>query len=333
MKNIFVALLCALFISCETNKSNCSDYTQKECKEAKALSKKTCVLSNNICIDAENLAKNLEELEEINTKKNNSGFKDKYIFVDITSQGAKEALKVLKDLDNNNLSHKKCHFGVACFVNYSIAAASKADKIIILDYDPVVNRFNKIAREILITSSSPPEFKQKLIEASQRDEEIRQRNFYPETKDNNVNFENLERILGIDVSFLAHEENFKYIKKLAEDKKIFIFNGSIYDQELIKNITKLAKEEGCVFDTLFISNIYDWDQDSNKRLLLSENIKTLSNDNTKIIEVVPKKDKHYVNITYYKDPISKKSYDPLIMRDKKNISTKDAYPGAPLLVE
>ena len=334
MKNIFLVLICTLFFSCQTTKPNCSDYNQNDCEAATPSSGKKCALSHDTCIDAANVAKTLGELEEINTQENNIGFKDKSIFVDITSKGGKEALKVLKNLNTNNQALKKCHFGVACFVNYSISAASKADKIIILDYDPVVTRFNKMARDILVRSSTPKEFKQKLIEASQKDDEIRQRNFYPRTKNNNVNFENLERILNLDESFLAHEDNFNYIKNLAEKQNIFILNGSIYDQELIKNIARLAEQENCVFDTLFISNIYDWNQDNNKRMLLSESIKTLSNDNTKIIEVVPyPQGKHNVNIVYYKDPQTKNLYDPVIMRKEKNMSRKDIYPRAPLLLE
>lgn len=269
-----------------------------------------------------NAPRNLQELESINAKTKDPGFKGESIFVDITSKGGGEAVKVLKALEKS--SSKKCHFGVACFVNYSLAAASKADKIIILDYDPVVVKFNRIAREALISSSTSDEFKEKLLEACQKDPEIRQRKFYP--------MNNLARNLNIEESFLSNEEDFNSIKKLAEENKIHILQGSIYDQKAIKEIAELAKKEGYAIDSLFISNVYDWDSNQKKRQLLSENIQTLSNDQSKIVEVVPYKGEHHVNVVYYKDPQSQAIYDPEILRGKKGVERVNVYPGAPLLI-
>lgn len=114
---------------------------------------------------ANKVSHNLQELENINEQTKDAGFKGNSIFVDITSEGGERAIKVLKNLDrkqekeqNKGISSKTCHFGVACFVNYSIAAATKAEKIILLDYDPIVVKFNKIAREALIVSSTREEF-------------------------------------------------------------------------------------------------------------------------------------------------------------------------------
>lgn len=286
------------------------------------------------------IASNLQELENINEQTKDAGFKGNSIFVDITSQGGEEAIKVLKNLDrksekenNKIIAAKTCHFGVACFVNFSLAAATKAEKIILLDYDPIVVKFNKIAREILIVASTREEFKQKLIDVCQQEDEICQRNFYPKTQNDSIKIDNLSRILDIDESFLANEDDFNHIKKLAEENKIHIYQGSIYEHNIVKAIVGLTKQEGYIFDTIFISNVYDWDSDYKKRQLLRKNIKIISNDNTKIIEVVPyPKDKCNVNIVYYKDPQSQQLYDPLIMRGKKNLSRKEIYPEAPLLV-
>ncbi len=264
---------------------------------------------------------NLQELESNNVKSKEKGFKGNSIFVDITSEGGNAALNVLKSLEPNP---KSCHLGLACFVNFSLAAASKSDKVILLDYDPVVIRFNRLARELLMTSSTPEEFKENLIQACQKDPEISSRNFYPKTENN------LRGILDRDESFLAHDEDFKQIKKLAEEKQIHIYQGSIYDPTFIGKMAQLTKDEGYHFDSLFISNVYDWDADEKKRELLSKNIKTLCEDNTKIIEVVPFPKGHYnVNIVYYQDPESRQIYDPKIMRGEGN--RKAAYPAAPLL--
>lgn len=333
MKKLYLILfLCSLVFSCDITKASCSDYTPAACATANPLSGKTCVLLHNRCVDQISVAGNFQELEEINRREKDSGFKDKSIFVDITANGGKEALKVMRNL-KSEAGAKKCHFGVACFVNFSLGAANKSDRIIVLDYDPVVIKFNRIARDLLIISATPEEFKQKLIKASEQDEEILTRNFYPKTKNPKLNIDNLGPILNIEESFLAKEENFKYIKKLAEEGKIHIIQGSIYDQELIKIISELARKDECVFDTLFISNVYDWNVDENKRKLLAENIKTISNNNTKIVEVVPNSQhKSHVNIVYYEDPQSKELYDPLIMRGQKGVA-KQRYPAAPLLVE
>lgn len=217
----------------------------------------------------------LKELEAINTKTKDAGVRGAGIFVDITARGGGEAIQVLRDSKASGT--KKCHFGVACFVNYSLAAASKADKIILFDYDPVVVRFNRMARDLLLTSSNREEFKQKLTEGCQKDREIRDRHFYP--------FD-LASTLAMKESFLSREEDFQYIKKLAEENKVHILQGSIYDQQAIVEIVKLTKREGYAFDTLFISNVYEWDPDQKKRALLSKNIQSLRNDQTKVIEII-----------------------------------------------
>ena len=283
---------------------------------------------------------NLQELESINAQDNDVGFKGDSIFVDITSQGGDEAIKVLRNLDrkqekgnNKIIASKICHFGVACFVNYSIAAATKAEKIILLDYDPIVVKFNKIARQTLIASSTREDFKQNLIAACQKEGEIRQRKFYPKIQNASIKIDNLRRILDIEASFLSHEEDFKHIKKLAEENRIHIYQGSFYDCKTVKTIVALTKREGYVFDTLFVSNVYDWDSDHKKRHLLSENIKAFSSENTKIVEVAPCSGGEYnVNIVYYKDPQSQQMYDPLVVRGKESLSGKKMYPRAPLLV-
>lgn len=263
---------------------------------------------------------NLQELENINAKTKDEGFKGDIIFVDITSDGGKEAVIALKNLEKS--PSKKCHFGLACFVNYSLAAASKADKIILLDYDPVVVKFNRLARELLISSSTKEEFKEKLTQACEQDPEIQQRKFYPKN--------NLVHTLNIEESFLFHDEDFQYIKKLASENQIHILQGSIYDKKVTKEIVELTKKEGYIMDSLFVSNVYDWDSNQKKRDLLSENIQTLCNDQSKIVEVVPYEGKHNVNIVYYKDPQSQAIYDPEVLRGKKE--RKEIYPSAPLLV-
>lgn len=283
----------------------------------------------------------LLDLEKFNEKSKDAGFKGKSIFVDITSEGCAQALKVLKNVEVNSKntiqrasSQKKCHFGVACFVNYSLAAATKAEKIILLDYDPIVVKFNKIAREALIASKTGAEFKQKLIEVCQKEVDICQQKFYPKIKNDSIKIDNLSRILDIEESFLSNEEDFHHIKKLAEEHQIHIYQGSIYDEDIVNRIVNLTKKEGYVFDSLFISNVYDWDSDKKKRNFLSKNIKSLSDDNTKIVEVVPNsKDQCHVNIVYYKDPQSHQLYDPLVMRGEKSVSKKEMYPRAPLLVD
>lgn len=270
---------------------------------------------------------NLQKLEHLNAKTKDPGFRGEIIFVDITSNGGKKAVNVLKNLEKS--PSKKCHFGVACFVNYSLAAANKADKIILLDYDPIVVKFNRIARQIFLSSSTKEEFKQKLIEACQKDPEIRQRKFYPKTQKESIQIDNLAHTLNIEESFLSNEEDFQHIKMLASENKIHIFQGSIYDKKIINEIVELTKKEGYILDSLFISNVYDWDSAKKKRKLLSENMHALCNPQSKIVEVVPYKGAHNVNIVYYKDPQSQASYDPEILRGKKE--PKDVYPGALLL--
>lgn len=331
MRNISVLLISSLSLSsCAPKKQNCTDYGHDDCATARPLSGKLCKVVASQCVDALEQIKTLEELE-LFTAHSFYGIQGKSIFVDITAQKSEQALEIMRSLQGK--SPENCHVGVASFINFSLGAARKAGRIILLDYDPVVVKFNKIARTLLIESATAQEFKERLVELSIQDEHISARKFYPIMKSSSSNKDNLVDILNRKSSFLAQEDDFKYIKNLAKENKIHIVSGSIYDTYLISKIASLIGEK-CAVDTVFLSNLYDWNSEQAKRDLLAQNIATLCRDDTKIVEVVPYPEgSHNVNIVYYKDPQSKELYNPLILRGKTSISRRAHYPAAPFLVD
>jgi hypothetical protein len=263
--------------------------------------------------------KSLRELERVNLQTCDSDFRGNIIFVDITACGGNQAIQKIKKINEkqketmsgSNLTiPKKCHFGVSCFFNFAIAAANKIDKIILLDYDPIVVRFNRIARDTLINSENSMQFKQQFKAACQKDAEINKRQFYPKKSLASSNMDNLNQILNSLSSFLSDEKDFKFVKRIAEAGEIHIYQGSIYDEKMIETIVALAKTEGTEFSSLFLSNIYDWDQDAKKRELFIKNIQKMSSDKTLIVDVVPSpKDGCNVHVDSYINPRSKKLYN------------------------
>lgn len=331
MKIIYFLLVwCLFWFSCDQERKNCSDYSPAECVTATPASNRVCVLSHNHCVDEQITAKDFDELEEMNSRTCEKGFEGQNIFVDITAKGGGKALEVLKNIRKSGM--KKCHVGVACLVNFSIGAANESDRIVLIDYDPVVVKFNRLARALLISSPDRETFKTNLVQASKHDPDIAKRKLYPVTKQGTWAVDNLSFILNIDESFLSNDHDFQWIKKLAVEKKIHIILGSIYDSELITVLAKLIKDE-CVLDTLFVSNIYDWNENETNRKLLAKNMLALSHDQTKIVEVLPiPKGQYNVNIVYAKDPQSQERYSPVIMRGN-SASRRTKYPAAPLLVD
>lgn len=268
--------------------------------------------------------KSLSALEEIHLKTSDKGYEGSIIFVDITSEGGEQAIQSIRQINQEQEKSiyemnkpKTCHFGLACCFNFSIAIANKSNKIILFDYDPIVVKFNRIVRDQLKISSNSIQFKENLMLACHKDKDISKRKFFPKTKNSSTNIENLDFILNRDGSFLSDEEDFRFIKKIAEAGDLHIFQGNIYDENIIENIGDVAKTEGIQFSSLFISNVYDWDSAIEKRSLFLKNMKRLSNDKTLIVDVVPSSENRWtVNIAHYTDPQSKQPYNPQAIRNK-----------------
>lgn len=258
----------------------------------------------------------LRSLEEMNMKNTDKGYEGSAIFVDITSDGGEQAIQSIKEQSICKMNGPKtCHFGLACCFNFSIAIANKSSKIILFDYDPIVVRFNRILRDQLKLSSNKADFKTSVISACRKDKEISKRKFFPKTSHDCITIDNLGFILNRHESCFSNEEDFRLIKTMAEAGDIHILQGNIYDEKMIKNIAIAAKAERVQFNSLFISNVYDWDSNSEKRNRFIKNMARLSNDKTLIVDVIPLPDNHWaVNVAPYIDPKSKQLYRPNAFR-------------------
>jgi hypothetical protein len=210
---------------------------------------------------------------ENNLSKNPSPIKGDYIFVDFCFSATQNNIRAKIEQQKvqevaRSEAAKKCHFGLACFANFAIAAVTKPQKIILFDYDPVVVEFNKVAIEALQLSNSYAEFKQLLVQKCRENKQFKGYEFLPRLdKKGNIiqfsawgwdRFENLKRIFDMPESFLANEQDFAYIKKLADEQNIHVFLGNVLDPDVIRNTTDLLDKNGYYLDTMYLSNVYDW---------------------------------------------------------------------------
>lgn len=209
--------------------------------------------------------------------KKTSPIKGRYIFVDFcfseTDNKIREKIscqRAQETLGNPVPSSKKCHLGLACFANFAIAAVTQPQKIILFDYDPNVVEFNKIVIELLKSSNTSDEFKTLLVKKCKESALFKHYEFLPKLNNkgdimrfSNLwkardQFENLRRIFNLPESFLANEQHFAYIKKLAVEQNIHVFLGNILDPEVITNTAEVLNQNGYYLDSLYLSNVYDW---------------------------------------------------------------------------
>ncbi|MBS0621814.1 MAG: hypothetical protein JSR80_02505 [Verrucomicrobia bacterium] len=277
----------------------------------------------------------LSELEA-NCKNQDKSLESELIFVDLAGKGRDPVINKLKEISFT--TEKKCHLGVAGFFNFEVALATQAKKVILLDGNPNMVKFNKIARELLICCNDANDFKEKLQNRCQLDLALKACKFLPG--------HSLTHILNVKNSFLSCLENFRYMKNLAIGGDIHIFQGDFGDRALIQSIIDLTGKEGYSITSMFISNMYDWMPQEQKINMLEKSIHLIgeSNNNVVIIDGVhsayQKKSDMELNIVYYKDPLTQHKYS---FRSFRNLNEADGHPlqdkaardrqflGAPLL--
>lgn len=216
-----------------------------------------------------------------------------FIFVDICFSNIEDTAIVeqLKPLTKSTLSStqgKKIHFGLACFANFGIAAKTKPDAILLFDKEWSVLYFNQLAIKILKESNIAKEFKTKLVKKVKENDNLKEFQFYP--KKQKAKTGDINEILEIEYSFCNNEEDFKFIKGLAHDGKIFLAQGDLLNQQDVNKVKKYIGKSGYEVTSAYISNIYGWvkvknntkktQEEHNK---LNNNFKSLFNEDTQIV--------------------------------------------------
>jgi hypothetical protein len=212
---------------------------------------------------------------------------DGVVFLNSNESGITETRDYLKKA---KMAENGIHLGVSSLHNFDIIEQTRPKFAILIDHGAKVVDFNKQVINILRNANSRKEFHTMLTQLVPND--LRE-----EDK---------------TMRWAESDDGFFYLKKMAEEERIYPLCLKIDDCESIKKIAQSAHKAGLVFSSLYVSNIYDYYEGDHLFLQkFQKSIGHLATDGTVIIDA-----------TFHgQDPNSivqhasyAKGYDPSIIR-------------------
>ncbi len=215
-----------------------------------------------------------------------------YIFTALSHVKYNGVLESLQDRCKDN-SSKKCHIGVASFFNFEEALATKVKKIIIIDKNPNMVKFNRIVRNLLISCDNDQEFKAQLVKRCDR--ELQGCKYYGHfsktPEEHHLNKNSLSSILNEEGSCFD-EKGFAELRSIARNRNFHIFRFDFFNEDQVNTFVERVNQEECEVNTMFLSNMSTWIQDNHGPMQKSVNKIKSYNPNSLIIEAVNSQDKN-----------------------------------------
>lgn len=199
-------------------------------------------------------------------------------------------------IKQGSFKEKGCHVGFSGFHNFDIMAARQSVRGLIFDFNPWNALLLDHALSLMLRCRSRQEW---LIEFSKtvKDLESCQSQRHPSYFSPNVNdeadfawqkgcgntIEELENEFQREGSWLSTEENYQYIKKLAEAGKIVCITEDIRNTRTFEKVACLFKEHGEPIGTLYISNICKYMETEEDKAAFKNTVKALAQTKTWVI--------------------------------------------------
>ncbi len=149
------------------------------------------------------------------------------------------------------------HIGFAGLLNLDIMALRKSKFGILMDIDPRIIEVYQMIDQILVDTTDRRVFVEKLTEGLKHVEF----DFYKE-KGGDVlrrQIHEIENQLTFREGWLSSDDSFAYIRNMFREGRVKYFRSSLYNVEMFKRIGQWIKQNGIVTDTIYISNIYEWE--------------------------------------------------------------------------
>lgn len=228
------------------------------------------------------------------------------IFISSNERGMQSVGTVLK---NHSFNPSGCHVGVSVWHNYDIAAATRPEKLVIADFAQVTRDFHATSIQLLKECSTREEFikqiAQKLLDSTygpvtennfmdhfqliiwDNDIPVKLEDRYQQIPSGELYFKIVEA-LKIEMnrigSWLSSDDHFKFIQTLAAKGRIVSHHVNFADQNSFQSFSEKLNQICSSINTLYLSNAQDWLRSSNSKKQYVENVKSITNEQSLIID-------------------------------------------------
>jgi len=253
------------------------------------------------------------------------------LFVNSNERGMQSVGTVLK---SRSFDGEGCHVGVSAWHNYDIAAATRLKKLVIADFAQVTHDFHATSIELLKSCTTREEFikqiAKKLLDATdgpvtendfmhhfqliiwENDIPVKLEDRYQQIASGEL-YDKIVEALKIEMnrsgSWLSSDDHFNYIRTLAVQGNIVSYHTNLADQNSFRSFSAKLNQICSTVNTLYLSNVQDWIHSSSALKQYVENIKSITEDQSLIIDA-------YINGDYIYQKVSRRD-KWLVEQDKK----------------
>jgi len=170
---------------------------------------------------------------------------------------------------------KRVHLGFSVWFNLDVIAVTHPEYAIILDIDPNVHAIYQCIKKAIDSSKTRDQFVDTFLKAVEKIKLLP----FPMEYQKNLFDQELSKKQG----FLSSEKNFSLVKAMHEEGKIFFGAADVTNSEIFRQLAGWCKTKDAKIDTLYISNISEW-LDPEEIRVMKENLGILVNQNTRVID-------------------------------------------------
>ncbi len=241
------------------------------------------------------------------------------LFVNSNERGM---ASIEESLRNNSFTKKGCHVGVSAWHNYDIAATTHPEKLIIADFAQVTHDFHATSIQLLKKCRTREEFisqmASRLLQSSngpiteknfkdhfqfiiwENDQPVKLEDRHPQISAGNlynIILDALKMEMSRSGSWLSSVSRFQYIQSLAKQDNIVTHHVHLTDQTSFQSFSTKLNQICSRVNTIYLSNAQDWIHSSSALKQYIENIRSIINNQSLVIDASINGDYIYQKIT------------------------------------
>lgn len=191
----------------------------------------------------------------------------------------RSATKVFKNLVGHEGSNR-VHIGCSGWQNFDLISNLKSNYAIIVDIAKSTRMIYQVTEQEIKTADNRQDFLEKVATVFQKMPiaiSVGSKHFYREDIAKELILE-----LNKPNSWLASDEKFEFIKKMFAEKRIVFLGVDFKETPIFSKINQVIRDNGLSLDTLYLSNVIDWLEQSDRRSFF-DSINAVVNEDTQVI--------------------------------------------------
>jgi len=158
------------------------------------------------------------------------------------------------------------HVGVSGLQNLDMIAARRSNFGVLIDINPNMQKVMKIARDICCSKPkvSRQDFVSTFINQTSTDLEL-----WDDEAKKEFQISNFRRQAETSWSWLSSDDSYDHVRALFLENRIISINLDFSNVEYVERIARWAQQNSVAIDTVYISNIFEWNMSENAKKLVS----------------------------------------------------------------